>query len=106
MASIRELFDHLVEAKTGTRITVEVTDRYEYETIRTRLSKLWSDRREVIVAVSPDDSDPAIGWRLCSDYIGPDHENGRFKCEGVYYLAVPRKKEVRNFSFTIVQPVE
>ncbi len=96
MANIHTLLEAVVEAAPlGKKIKVEVADRNEYETIRTRLVTLWSEHRTIVLAIDGDD--PLCELALCSDYQ-------QEPCCGFYYLGKPRRKVAKTYSFTIVSP--
>jgi len=96
MASIRALIDAIIDAPVGAKIHLEIEDRREYETVRTRLCKFWNEHKEVIQAIG-EDNDPALELGLCGNY---DHSTRTAE----FYLGVPRRKMAKHYSFTVVQP--
>lgn len=96
MGTIRTLFDAVVEAASnGNKIEVGVADRNEYETIRTRLVRFWTEHKEVIIAVGGEDSDPLLQLGMCGDF---DPSTGL----ATFYLGRPRRKMAKSYSFSIV----
>jgi hypothetical protein len=97
MASIHTVLDAIIENGTsGNKVSLQLSDKREYETVRTRLVTLWQDHREVLLAVG-DDSDPLVQCSLCGD----------FACEtltATFYLGKPRRKLAKSYSFSIVPP--
>jgi len=97
MVSIRTLFDTLLARDIGTKVELGVADRNDYETLRTRLVKFWTDHKEIITAISDDD--PSLEYGMCGDYKA---ENGTAQ----FWIGKPRRKVARHYSFTIVEATE
>jgi hypothetical protein len=99
MANIHTVLEAIIENATdgtGTkRVQLGVADKYEYETIRTRLVKLWSDHKEVLLAVGGEGGDPLLELSLCANF---DKQSSR----GTFYLGRPRRKMAKSYSFEIV----
>jgi hypothetical protein len=93
MANIRTLFDTILAVEFGKKVTVQgVASATQYETIRTRLVKFWTEHREILIAISDDD--PAIRLSLCGNYQ-------RETNSATFYLGPARRKAALEFSFTI-----
>lgn len=101
MGSISTILDAVIDnGLSGKRVEIGVVDRNEYETIRTRLVTLWTEHRDILLAVG-NDADPLSTAALCSDF----REIGSAKV-GSYYLGKARRKQAKIYSFTIVDSSE
>jgi hypothetical protein len=101
MASIHTVLDAVIENGTsGKRVQIEVADRNEYETIRTRLVTLWADHKEILQAIA-EDADPLVACSLCADFV---QATATTSCLASYYLGKPRRKMAKSYDFSIVDP--
>lgn len=76
------------------KVRVNNISRGEYETVRTRLSRLWKQDRDVLLATG-DDADPIAKASLCGNYIEDE-------CCGIFYLGMARRKIAKEYSFQII----
>ncbi len=97
MASIRTLFDTLLEEPLGTKLTVEVTDEAEYETLRVMLVKMWNRHKQVLGAIA--DEDPFLENSMCADFCSGE---GNDISTATFYLGKPRRKKGKQYSFVVV----
>lgn len=103
MADTRTLLEAITDnGDTGKKVRVEVADRNEYETLRTRLVKLWAEQRDIILAVDEDDHLAALS--LCADFhdTGSDSE----LCAATFWLGKSRRKQAKSYSFSIIPPAD
>lgn len=99
MANIHTVLDAIIENGTsGKRVQIEVSDRNEYETIRTRLVTLWSQHKEILEAVS-EVADPLAVCSLCGDYSSTDSL-------ATFYLGKPRRRMAKSYSFVITDSTD
>lgn len=95
MGNIHTILEAIIDnGTTGKKVQLGVVDKNEYETIRTRLVKLWVEQRTVIQAVGAD-SDPLADCALCADFSAATRQ-------GTFYLGKPRRKLAKSYSFSIV----
>ncbi len=94
MASIRTILDELVELEYGKQVAIGVTDKNEFETVRTALSRTWAERKKIIYALG-DENDPSLLYGLCGKYESEEHT-------GYYWLGLPRKRTAKSYSFSVV----
>ena len=61
MGSIRTILESVIDNGTsGKKVEIKPITRGEYETIRTRLVKLWSKTRENLLAIGSDAAEYSI----------------------------------------------
>ena len=95
MGSIRTILESVIDnGISGKKVEIKPITRGEYETIRTRLVKLWSKTRENLLAIGSD-ADPLTETSLCGNY----YEDS---CCGIFYLGIPRRKVAKVYSFQII----
>lgn len=92
MASIRILFDTLMDLPLGNKLCVELENVTDYETVRTRLVKLWNKHREILLSIT--DEDPFLNNSLCANW---QKERG----QGEFFIGKARRKPGKSFSFSI-----
>lgn len=101
MANIHTVFEIILEnGVNGKKVQLGVADQNEYETARTRLVKLWNRHKELLISIAGEDCDPLLAFSLCGSYVRggtPDELP-----HGIFYLGKPRRKEAKNYSFTVV----
>lgn len=98
MADIHTVFEAITELGTsGGKIKVGVADKNEYETIRTRLVKLWNKHKELLISIGGEDSDPLLAFSLCADFHADTEQPYAH-----FYLGKPRRKLAKSYSFSIV----
>lgn len=98
MANIHTVFDAIVEnGVNGAKVRIGVEDKNDYETVRTRLVKLWNAHKELLISIAGPDCDPVLEYSMCGDY-DPQESAGYF------FLGKPRRKPARSYSFSIVSP--
>jgi hypothetical protein len=99
MANIHTVLEAIIDNGTsGAKVKIDVENRDEFENLRTNLVKQWTKHRTVILAVG-DDSDPLANLSLCATY-------NKQECAGFFWLGAARRREARQYSFSIVPPVE
>lgn len=107
MANIHTVFEAVMETaatgEKGKKIKVGVADKHEYETVRTRLVKLWNTHKELLTAIAGEDCDPLLVFSLCANYCTDVDSGENF---GVFYLGMPRRKLAKNYSFAVVESPE
>ncbi len=112
MANIQALFDAVLEAAVERKkVKVELTSRSEHETARTRLVTLWSEHKQVILAVGGEDSDPLYPLSLCASFdeqiesgsVGGNDDTSNGSCRSEFWLGKPRRKMAKSYSFSIVE---
>lgn len=94
MANTREVFEALLDVEPETKLQIDFETRNEYETVRTKLVKLWAERKQILLAVGNDD-EPAVHWSLCASW-----DSGA--CAGTFHLGKARIRQPKSYSFTIV----
>jgi hypothetical protein len=93
--TVRDLLDAVIEnGTTGKRVQLTVGSKNEYETIRTRLVKLWTEHRDVIIAISDDD--PLAQLSLCGDFVASDFS-------ATFYLGKSRRRQAKSYAFAIIE---
>jgi hypothetical protein len=97
MANIHTVFEAVIET-AGRRVRVGVADKHEYETVRTRLVKLWNSHKETLISIAGADCDPLLVYSLCGNFDPQDSS-------GVFFLGKPRRRQAKNYSFSIVDNV-
>lgn len=100
MANIHTVFEAVLENGTsGKKIKVGVADKYEYETVRTRLVKLWNTHKDTLIAIAGEGCDPLLEFSLCGNF----EKSTDIECaNGYFYLGKPRRKLAKSYSFSIV----
>lgn len=95
MANIHTVFEAVMDngIDGNKKVKIGVVDKNEYETIRTRLVKFWTDRKEVFIAIGDE---TFTDYSLCGDWE-PD------TCTAYYYLGKPRRRAAKHYSFEIVE---
>ncbi len=107
MANIQALFEAVVDAAAESKkVKVEVINRSQHETIRTRLVTLWNNHKETIFAIGGEDSDPLYPLSLCSTYIAGNDDTSDGGSRSEFWLGKPRRKVAKDYSFTIVEADE
>jgi hypothetical protein len=94
MASIRTLFDHLTDLPPGQKLTIAISSKSEYETVRTALVKFWTTHREIIRSITDDD--PFLDNALCGNYL-------QERSEAEFWLGKTRRKLAKEYSFVVKQ---
>ena len=105
MADTRTLLEAITDnGDSGRKITVAVSTRNEYETLRTRLVTLWSNQRDVILAIDEDDRLASLS--LCSDYHSGNDSGevhpGHPVSSATFWLGKSRRKQAKSYSFSII----
>lgn len=97
MANIRQVFDAVVDNGTNGKVVKiqGVASANEFETIRTRLCTLWSQHREVLLAIGGEDSDPLLKLSLCGTF-------DKDASVAAFFLGKPRRRAAKSYSFEIV----
>lgn len=97
MANIHTVFEAVLEnGITGEKkVKIGVVDKNEYETIRTRLVKFWTDRKEVFIAIGDE---TFTDYSLCGDWEADT-------CTAYYYLGKPRRRAAKHYAFEIVDSI-
>jgi hypothetical protein len=98
MANIRALLDALMDLPPGQKITIIISSKSEYETVRTALVKTWTTHREIIRSISEDD--PFLDNSLCGNYLPTQGEYG----EAEFYLGKTRRRLAKSYDFSVVHP--
>jgi hypothetical protein len=97
MANIHTVFEAILEIGTsGKKTRVGVADKHEYETVRTRLVKLWNEHKQTLIAIAGEGCDPLLEFSLCGNY-------DREESAGYFFLGKPRRKLAKEYSFSIVE---
>jgi hypothetical protein len=101
MASIHTVFESVMDngITEGKKVRVSVIDKLEYETVRTRLVKLWNTHKENLISIAGEGCDPLLEFSLCGNFVASEHA-------GYFFLGKPRRKVAKSYSFAVVDGSE